>query len=518
MNIPKIEPKSKNSLQVSLYDQIIWDDILKSASNLSELCESGTKQYSPFTDLTEDLYLSLYKHTPEFMGAEDMMPTHKLNHEFVTKNAQESKEWKKLRISTRGDQTLSAVGAICFGNEFQERISESEELKKQVEAANRMTKDRQRLQDFLNKAKLYSEAADKEPDPEQAKELMEKANRACRGATRVKKKIDELTEEFQASLGSRETEKQIQFAFQEAAKAAQGKVSCVKSALEVWGSEAGSLEYMPIDERLKLAEQMISNKKLRNIADLIGKNMNMISAAERIKVKADTGEIHDITIGNDLRRVLPSELALLARPATKLLFYQKYMERSLLQYDLQDFEPKGKGAMIVLTDTSGSMKGPRDEWAKAIGISLLFYAQDNNRCFEGIVFSGPTQDMQEFYFGPGEKNLEKTMGFATAFKGGGTNFENPINRAVEVISLANNLNVTNGLKDADIILISDGISRVSEEFLDKLKKAKEKLKIKIHTILIQTMQEGYVSEFSDSIHHVQELDGTGVLTIMESIV
>ena len=168
--------------------------------------------------------------------------------------------------------------------------------------------------------------------------------------------------------------------------------------------------------------------------------------------------------------------------------------------------------MIVLIDSSGSMSGARDEWAKAIGISLLHFAQRKNRCFAGIVFSSSEEQLQEFFFNPGEKDLEKTVQFATSFIGGGTNFEHPLKRAATVISE----NVK--FKNADVVLVSDGICQISPDFKDAFVDLKLLYDFQVHSILIQTLQENYVKEFSDSVHHVKDLDGSGVLQIMEAVV
>ena len=59
---------------------------------------------------------------------------------------------------------------------------------------------------------------------------------------------------------------------------------------------------------------------------------------------------------------------------------------------------------------------------------------------------------------------------------------------------------------------------MSEDFLESLKKSKNELDFNIHSILINTHQESVIKEFSNSIHHVDDFEGKGVLTIMESII
>jgi hypothetical protein len=95
-------------------------------------------------------------------------------------------------------------------------------------------------------------------------------------------------------------------------------------------------------------------------------------------------EITSITAGTNIERLLPSEIALLADPDLEDLFYLKFAEHNLMQYDLIGHEPEGQGPIIIAIDESGSMMtdygGMTGEvWSKAVMLALLSIARLQKR-------------------------------------------------------------------------------------------------------------------------------------------
>ena len=75
------------------------------------------------------------------------------------------------------------------------------------------------------------------------------------------------------------------------------------------------------------------------------------------------GEKVGIEYGNNIRKILASEISLLAQEETKPLFYRKYYKKKLKQYKERTIEYKGRGHVICCRDESGSTKG----WVRVLG-------------------------------------------------------------------------------------------------------------------------------------------------------
>src|SRR3972149_5183062 len=78
-------------------------------------------------------------------------------------------------------------------------------------------------------------------------------------------------------------------------------------------------------------------------------------------------EVYDISLGNDIGRIIPAELSFLRHKALRKDFLKRLIEGRLLQYYLK--EEKGRGPLVVCVDGSSSMEGHKEMWAKAVCLS-----------------------------------------------------------------------------------------------------------------------------------------------------
>ena len=90
---------------------------------------------------------------------------------------------------------------------------------------------------------------------------------------------------------------------------------------------------------------------------------------------------------------------------------------------------------------------------------------------------------------------------AEYFEGGGTNFETPLSAAQQKISTSNEY------KKADIVMITDGESVVTDEWLKSFMLWKKDNDIKVYSVLVDL---GYnfrstLDEFSDKVHKVSRI-------------
>ena len=89
------------------------------------------------------------------------------------------------------------------------------------------------------------------------------------------------------------------------------------------------------------------------------------------------------------------------------------------------------------------------------------------------------------------------LDLAESRAGGGTDFEKPLRKAVEMIQ-------KEGLKKADICFITDGECAVSTSFLQELAIVKKSLEISIMTVLcdVGSSADATVRKFSDRVEKV----------------
>ena len=171
-----------------------------------------------------------------------------------------------------------------------------------------------------------------------------------------------------------------------------------------------------------------------------------------------TTEIEQISIGNNLSHVIPTEIATLSEVTTDMMFFKKFAERQLQIFDnkppmtVQDKQAQEnqtkprleKGPIIVSVDTSGSMMGKPEKLARCLLMQLLRLAKKQKRkCFV-ITFSVRAKALEltkPANWGILKKFLEE--GFC-----GGTDGEQMLAAAINALQ-------TKKFRMADVLIISD---------------------------------------------------------------
>lgn len=205
--------------------------------------------------------------------------------------------------------------------------------------------------------------------------------------------------------------------------------------------------------RQEVLQALRTNPRLQNIARIAGRLKAQAIRKQAEKVNHSQSELSDIVTGNDVARLLPSELALLSDSDTEMLLYSKLAERRALQYELHGKETKVQGPIILAIDESGSMSGSRDEWAKGVALALCEIAARQNRPFLVLHFDTAIS-MEQRFENPRALAWDEVLNLATHFSGGGTIINTPLVRARAVIEEAKKTN--SKLGKSDVILITDG--------------------------------------------------------------
>jgi len=242
-----------------------------------------------------------------------------------------------------------------------------------------------------------------------------------------------------------------------------------------------------------LAARLKTDARLRRIAQLAGKFSRIVASKRRARVRHGADEIGDVEQGSDLARLLPAELALLVHPRARLATLRDLHEQRCLQYALRSNEMLGKGPLVVAVDKSGSMEGLPDVWATAVALALLDVAAAERRAFALICFDGAIR--HESVIMPGELLPEAGL-FVSC--DGGTNIHAAIGRGLEIIAQH-----SGALKEADLVLITDGASDISGA--EDLRARAESLGVSVFGFGIGIDPTG-LDPWCDEAHAVVNLD------------
>jgi uncharacterized protein with von Willebrand factor type A (vWA) domain len=233
---------------------------------------------------------------------------------------------------------------------------------------------------------------------------------------------------------------------------------------------AGNTSILTLDDVIQDVINLARNTDVKMILEAL-KTMENPDAYMKIrKVRSPRGELDGYEYGNDLERVVASELAL-----PRELFLLKFVERNLLLYKKIVSEDYGK--FYVLLDKSGSMMGMKIIWAKAVTLALAQRAIREGREFYLRFFDSipyPPLYISKRVHG---RDVVKLLEYVARIRAnGGTDITRAILTAVDDISSRGGTR-----KISDIILITDGEDKIA---VDLVRRSLNKVNARLHTVMI----------------------------------
>ena len=479
-NAPDPSKLSRHAIQHDKYDvedlERLREQMTEYAAEADRLCDSVETGNALWDDTT----WALLKVDPKREDPGEMQPQYVINH-MIEEEAMELKEYDELRsLGTVGDEVAAAMGAMAMRpdletlhDKLQVEQEKAKELQKQMQQLHDEQEAIRQIDEMIDDLDLDDpEDAQKAKDWNKQRALMNKQMEA------LKKQTLQNAQDFQKAMKAatphvrQHMKKALGKAVREAEDmAAQG---------DAWGLEPGTLQRMPAKERMELAAKL-NNPRLKKIAELFGPMKRLMFTEQRRKVNHARDEVFDIGKGNDLARVLPVQYAKLKNRLLKLDFYREYIEGNLLQYDMRGEEKVGKGGIIYCDDSSGSMMGEPEMWAKAVGLCLLNLARAQKRSFRAITF-GSVHQIAEFDFSkPEDYTPDKIIDMAEFSYMGGTDFMTPLSRALDHLKAEFD---ENGYVKGDIVFATDGACGVNDQWMKEFKAEQERMGFTVWGIMI----------------------------------
>ena len=499
-------PKSTTDrvLRSTRLEDAIYDELFKDDAALDQIVENAEKDLPSFSSLSRDIFQAFYSLSPSW-NQEDMLSiaAQKFNTRLLSHVMQQD-DYPTLKNICEGRELPAYEAAAEFirrtAGELKSLLSDLGGEKGALHTLEKLISSRDKAaKDFAALLEQYRRSQNTNPTLEQA--LITAANLA----DSKQMQVEAVSKMADASL-LRRTD-QIEALTAAAICSAREQAEETRAIIGAWSDSPGDLKRSPTN--LELLSQVRKSQKLRDISRYLGRFREIIAQGRRNGYNYGRGETYSLELGNNLSRVITSELAMLADPATIPLFLRKYYGRRLKQYLRREPAHKGRGDMICCLDESGSTQGENEAWGKAVALALLELAASRGRKFALIHFSGPNSFSTDLFL-PGRYTAENKLRAAETFLGGGTDFETPLKEALRLME-------QHEFAEADIVFLTDGECSLPELFRDQLTEAQRQRRFSIIGILLDAGGRALdfsLQGFCQKIYRTSELTGEEILTAM----
>jgi uncharacterized protein with von Willebrand factor type A (vWA) domain len=496
-------PQNACWIENDAYDRRVYGQLRSESPSFRELEEQGSTFLPHFAALLQDIFSLLFKNNIVVRKEAEVLASALVN-EKILSALRHGTQYDFLREQTVLNEARAGLSTLLVGERLLKLIRAEKILRRgdmrdlwNIQAQEEVLKEK--LQEHENADTIPEEGLS-----EEAKKALQKAKQRVEGEVQgaqalLRHKAVQLKQDLKQIESEATNRLQA-----EAIKVAQELEDATEEA-ETWGTTIGTGQRSPSGQKLELGKRLAGNEKLKKLARMIGR-MKLHAMALRKKVfERSSEEVLEVERGDSIHRLLPHELLTLHHPILRKDFYRRYLDQELIQYSLRGIDNKGKGPMIVCLDGSSSMAGDKEIWSKAVTLTLLEIARRQRRLFRSICFSSADTPLQVLDLNPREHyevEMKGVLDLAEYFPGGGTDFEKPLDAALECLKEAR-------FKKGDIVFITDGECQVGPEWAAQFRQTKEKLGFSLFSILIDIGPSslGTLQEFSDRITTVKQLTG-----------
>ncbi|HED33278.1 MAG TPA: hypothetical protein ENJ08_03550 [Gammaproteobacteria bacterium] len=272
------------------------------------------------------------------------------------------------------------------------------------------------------------------------------------------------------------------------------------------GVSDGVESFMDVKRLLDAHERIKSSKQLQSVIQLLGRtrpenisksqgeglSQRVSSGTDQFESLPDEHSLSSVTgicYGDDLCRMLPSELVLLGHARLKKLWHARRAESQLLNYHFRgvlsmhtpefkdcrsvpdeksSYSAKLNGPMILCVDTSASMQGKAEKVAKAIALEAMRVAGAENRQCYLYCFSDAHQ-ITEYELNQ-NNGWQSLIDFLKLSFNGATDISAVLQKVSEKLECSH-------WSSADVLLVSDGRFSISPQVVNMYGTLHKKVRI-----------------------------------------
>lgn len=279
----------------------------------------------------------------------------------------------------------------------------------------------------------------------------------------------------------------------QAVKHARQEVSEARDAMSALGND------MLKDDVQAIFKAIRRNPNLKKIVEMAGRYRRLAQTKQRQKSIHGMEDVAGITIGGDVERLIPQELAMLSDDELELDAMRRISERQAMEFQFSGFQAKDKGPIIVTVDESGSMSGDRIANAKALAMAMAWVAKSQKRWCALVAFSGSAQG-RWVALPPDGWDAQKMLDWVAAFDGGGTVPDVPLSTVP--FEYFKEMGAPKG--KTDMITITDGGMGVCQDMIDKFNAWKKEEKC-LHFLVIIDDEPGDLEQTCDKLWKIKSL-------------
>lgn len=473
--------KSMYHLDASIYSR--FNELLNMAPYFEKICHEGEYLLQGFVHLAGDIWVSFYESKLKVLENHNVSTMHE---DFI-KHFYTLDEFNAWHTLTNMDPLLSVLTTTMICEKLVTQLKNDAQVKKEA------------LQRKISQRKIeHAEQKMAGMNTEDPSDFEQTQNKFLQQSSQ--KMVAYAEEEIAASHTHAERVLQkFSFTMHQTLKGETRTIEKQKAAIVALSTIDGKkMEHVPLKDQFEIAEQLATHEILQLVAEMTGRFKKI--AKKKMKTPSKmTMERKNITIGSELSRTIPLELANYMLPQGRADFLRRYAESQTFIFDKKGKESKGKGPIIICMDESSSMMTIRAE-SKAFCLALLMIARRQKRDFAIIPFSSNIGSPQ--IFKKGKSTAQMITTFSSSFLGGGTNYEKPLRESLNILSKSQ-------FNEADVLFVTDGSSFLPSSFIEEFTAIKKKRKFEctaiVLTNLINTVDLSIVERFSDHVIEVKNL-------------